>query len=427
MPKDTSEWADLAELIDQTELPEGGGGVELLAVSHNEFQARWSLTEDILNKGRQLSSSLHNGTHLVLRAFSLPPEAEQNSVSRLWHDFNIEGTENSAYFTLPGPAHAINASIGLVNKEGRFSPLLRAESIELPAPPAEAAVPVPRTSETPAVPEKAPAERSQPRPSQFDHRALDEDEIAVRIARIDGLPESFKAPAQAIAKAMGTGQHDEPVFSEPTAGASSLPEQAGLLNEHAILDTVRAKLAADPEPTIIETRQARPLRQRDAEASGASIDKVAAGAPEQLASQWEDLWSEKAPIEIRAQFIVSGKIGQGLKLLLGGEIVAPAPGGFFVWKREIESFDQVWPMLRAALATPTVPAGPSLDFFKGVEPSERLFELHSALEIEGHVSDPSYIEHLPSDLQVAEDGAFKLSRLLPDGAVILPGISLIAG
>jgi hypothetical protein len=56
-----------------------------------------------------------------------------------------------------------------------------------------------------------------------------------------------------------------------------------------------------------------------------------------------------------------------------------------------------------------------------------MLELHAALEIEGKVTDPAYQGLLPTGLNTGPDGKFKLHRMLPDGAVILPGLSLIAG
>ena len=408
MPQDTSELAELAKLIDTTPLPESGQGVELLAVSHDEFQARWSLTEDVVRKGRKMASPMQNETHLVLRAFSLPPDSNGAAVSSVWHDFNIEGTDNSGYFTLPGPTSAINAAIGLVNKDGRFSPLLRGESIDLPAAPAPAPKVAPKAEEKEAA-ESTPLQR------QPDFKSLDEASITERLSKIEGLPESFKAPAEdALAVPEGLGY--EPLFSEPKPESSiKHPEHSGILDEAGVLGKVRGKLAADPEPEIEEPVETP------------ADPEVVAGASEQLASQWEDIWSANAPIEVRAQYVLSGKIKSGMKLLLGNQIIEPTAGGYFVWKRGLDSFDQVWPILQAALQTPSVAAGPSLQFFHEVDPSQRLLEIHGALEIEGRVTEADYIDRLPSGLRVGENGEFKLTRMLPDGAVILPGLSLIAG
>ncbi|MEO0509846.1 MAG: hypothetical protein AAF065_08310 [Verrucomicrobiota bacterium] len=415
MPQETSELADLARLIDETPLPDGGQGVELLAVSHDTFQARWSLTEDIVRKGRSMASPSQNETHLVLRAFSLPPDANGDAVSGIWQDFNIEGTDNSGYFTLSGPTSGINAAVGLVNKDGRFSPLLRGESIDLPALPVKALIAKPEPAAK-TEPEPESVEQTFTRPTE--PRVLDEKTVTERLAQIDGLPETFKVSAkEALTEPQSTDAF-ESLFKDAGKPAIEHPPQTEGLDEAEVLDAVRNKLAAEQAPEIEKSVQKHINAATTSEASGAS---------EQLASQWEELWSDKAPIEIRAEYILTGKMANGMKLLLGNDIVEPTAGGYFVWKRRLSSFDQVWPILQAAIQTPSVPAGPSLEFFHEVQPSQRLLELHGALEIEGHVSDPNYFKRLPEELHVNESGTFKLSRMLPDGAVVLPGISLIAG
>jgi hypothetical protein len=446
MAQDFSELDRLNQLINATALPRIEEGIELLPVSHNEFQARWSLSVEAIKKGREMASHDENGAHLVLRAFSLPDASHAEAVSKVWHDYNIEGTDNHGYFTLPGPTEAVNASVGLVNKDGQFSPLVRGESISLPAAAptaakAEAATesppqPEPSEPETDAAPEPPDALDATPPPEAKDslkgpspappppasHKVLDEEEICARLAAIDGLPEFFKVPASDALRRNEVFERLDP--DAPSASrAGSIPKlkSSETLNEYAILDTVRSKLASEPEPEIA------PSEEPGSEQSPEVLEAFHAGASEQLASQWEELWTDKAPLEIRACFAMTGKIAPGLKLLLGGEAVEPKAGGFFSWKRDISTFRQVWPILQAALESPSVPAGPTLEFFKDVAPSQRLLELHSSVEIEGCVTDPDYIDRLPEALQAGANGTFKLSRMLPDGAVVLPSISLIAG
>ena len=414
MPENTSKLADLARKLERTELPRSRPGVDILPVSHDRFQARWSLSQEALAEGRNIASHNADETSLVLRAFELPADAHEDDLSRVWHDFHVDGIDSSAYFNLPGPTEKISAVVGLINKDGRFRPLARGQSIALPAP-----TPTPEPSTAGQVtPEPIINEPSTKRPQAIV--SLNEAEICARLANIEGLPDAFKASAEeSLTHVAVKATAAEPGAETIRHAVQSLPQTISL-DEAAILDRVRHNMATDPEPTIEESHE-KVIPQNELEAPSACC-----GASEQLASQWEDIWSEKAPIEIRAEFILNGKIGAEMKLLLGNEIIAPVAGGFFTWKRELKSFDQAWPLLQAGLRSPIVPAGPALEFFQNIAPSQRQLELHASLEIEGRVSDPDYIDRLPPELSPNREGYFKLSRMLPDGAVILPGLSLIA-
>ncbi|HKK18271.1 MAG TPA: DUF4912 domain-containing protein [Opitutales bacterium] len=405
--------ADLEKLqakIEKSKAPPVDLGVRILPVSPTEFQARWSLDRESLESGMQSASHDRGETRLVLRAYSLPIDADPSDFSSIWHDYGIDSTDNSAYFTLPAPTARINAAVGLMNRSGRFSPLVRGEAVSLPTPPKE--VP-PKTDD--GAKTETPGSTAGPPPAQAaapDRRntvALNEAEIAERLERIAGLPESFKSGSAASGMAR-------------TSQPSEYPQ---LLDEENTLKTVRQKMAVEPElPDPEPVVSPKPGTETRAQAESQARD---GGSSEQLASQWEEIWSGKAPVEIRAEYVLTGKIAPGMKLLLGNEILAATPGGFIVWRRTLDSFNQVWPLLQAALSSPSVAAGPSLEFFREVNPSDRLLELHAALEIEGKVSDPTYHSLLPDELHPAADGSFKINRMLPDGAVILPGLSLIAG
>ncbi len=419
MAKSKAKLAKLAEELNTTEVPAKGQSVDLLPVSYDRFQARWSLDQDTLERGREAADQIPGEAYLVLRAYSLPPGAGERELSSIWHDFTITGVENSGYFDLPAPTGQINAAVGLVNKSGRFIPLARGKSVLLPAPPTE------KKKQEKAVsgskPEKTNTTASAKKPASPQTRAetLNEAEISARLALLRGLPASFKKRAKAVPRAKPQAEQAKMVEPADTGNRPERSPRATPLDQDAVLNKVRHRLAANPEPSVdtVDAGQALP----------ASSDPVKPGASEQLASQWEDLWSGKAPVKICATFILTGRIAPGMKLLLGHRIVEPAPGGSFVWKQKLESFDQAWPLLRAALETPNVPAGPSLEFFKEVDPSQHMLELQAALDLEGRVSSPDYAMFVPDALQLDEDGHFKLSRVLPRGAVILPGLSLVAG
>ncbi|MGB0744856.1 MAG: hypothetical protein ACPGSB_10070, partial [Opitutales bacterium] len=299
----------------------------------------------------------------------------------------------------------------------------RPESISMPYEPVRV---------SPRAVEESAGEDGQPAKRPAATEALKEFQISERLDRLNGLPESFKKstmPLSATHRRTGLRESESTAKSKHESNGSPAPSQSALLMESEILDKVRRKLALEPEPEILESAEPPHNLKEAAQTTESATSTVESqvGSSDQLASQWEDLWSGKAPIELHAEFVLTGKLSPGSRLLLGNEIMEPAPGGFVVWKRKLNTFGQVWPLLEAALSHPSVSAGPSLQFFKGVAPSARMLELHAALEIEGMVSDPSYYEKLPSGLSPDADGKFRLSRMLPDGAVILPGLSLIAG
>lgn len=110
-------------------------GVLAFPVAHNAFLARWSMSQDLFEAGLQTASSSDEQRHLVLRAYSLPVDTGQSNFSSIWNDYPIDGLRSSATFTLPTSAARINAVIGVINKSGQFSPILRGHPVPLPAPP----------------------------------------------------------------------------------------------------------------------------------------------------------------------------------------------------------------------------------------------------------------------------------------------------
>ena len=305
------------------EFPATESGVRILPVSHTEFQAKWSLSQKALAGGLQAAAQTGDEPHLVLRAYSLSRNSDRSDCSEVWQDFRIDASENSAYLTLPSPTPRINCAIGLINKSGRFSPLVRGEAVSLPALP----------------------------------------EVSSGSAETSG----GKSPKQEKSPQPRTGYHAPPG---------------------------QAQGQRDPVGSLFE--------------------------------QSADDWSGDEPVEMRAEFVISGKIGPGARLLLGNQILEPDSDGFVTWRRKLDSCRQIWPLLETALVSPCVPAAPSLEFFRDVDPSAKVMELQAALRIEGKLNDPAYRHKLPEGIRVDADGVFKLSRVLPDGAVILPGLSMIA-
>lgn len=364
--------------------------VEISPLSHNRFQARWALSQDASQKGQLACSPSGEAANLVLRVFFLGTGSDSATHSEDWCDYSISAFSGQDAFDLPKSPRRINAALGLIGPSKRFSPLASAEVIDLPALPAPEPV--------------APVEGNDDEPAahpglQAKHQPLRDAEVAARLAKLTGLPNELK--------------------SAPGAPDTNVSDQ-----ERAILDTVLRQLAADPSPAELETQATA------AGLSSAPRFRPRSGSTEPKKApvdHWQTLWSGRAPIEIRAEFILYGRMADGLRLLLGQTIIEPDAEGAFTWSKKLETFDQVWPLLRIALEAPTVQAGPSLEFFREADAASRLLEIHGKLQLSGHIGDPEYVPLLPDPIRIENDGRFSLTRLLPEGAIVLPGLSLIAG
>ena len=323
MAKKKPESEHSPDRIEALKLPAIESGVRILPVSHTEFEARWSLSQKALAAGLQAAAQTGDEPHLVLRAYSLSRDSDRSDFSEVWQDFRIDASENSAYLTLPSPTPRINCAIGLINKSGRFSPLVRGEAVSLPA-----------------------------------------------------LPEA----------------------------SSGSPETAG--------DKSRKKEESPQLRTGYHTPPGQAQGQHD--------------SADSLFEKSTNNWTGNEAVEMRAEFVISGKFAPGARLMLGNQILEPDSDGFVTWRRKLDSSRQIWPLLETALASPCVPAAPSLEFFRDVDSSAKIMELQAALRIEGKLNDPAHRHKLPEEIKVEADGVFKLTRMLPDGAIILPGLSLIA-
>jgi len=118
--------------IEQSKLPAGHSVLQLMPLSHREFQARWSICQDTFSAGTRAAAQVPGELQLVLRAYSLTGDPNPTTYSESWHDYAIQQHEGSAFFTLPKPAATMNAAIGLLNQAGRFSPLIRGEAVRMP-------------------------------------------------------------------------------------------------------------------------------------------------------------------------------------------------------------------------------------------------------------------------------------------------------
>ena len=149
------------------------------------------------------------------------------------------------------------------------------------------------------------------------------------------------------------------------------------------------------------------------------------GASELLASNWADVWGKDAPIELKASLVICGRIGNGLNMILAGKPVKTLPGGRFVVKQPLKDFDAALQMIHAATQPHDMAAGPALEVLKQTAGGDKILEIHAALDVEGRLTDPEYARWLPEHLNIDAEGVFRLTRFLPQGAVVLPGLVLL--
>lgn len=156
-----------------------------------------------------------------------------------------------------------------------------------------------------------------------------------------------------------------------------------------------------------------------------ATEKARSGASELLASNWADMWGDNAPIQLRASFVICGRLAAGLKLILAGKPVKTLPGGRFIVRQPIKDFSSALQLMHSATQPHEMAAGPALEALKSCGNGPRVLEIHAALDVEGHLQDPSYAPYLPKHLHIAVDGSFRVTRFLPHGAVVLPGLVLV--
>ena len=362
---------------------------EILPLRHNRFSARWALSQRTLEKGQQVSSSGGKKARLVLRIFFIGVDSASDTYSEDWCDYSIEISSGQNEFELPKSSARINATLGYFGASGRFSPLVTAEAISLPAPTEHARQDLTSSKAS----SRAGHSNSQ------GEQAVGDFEAAPRSANLSGLPDELKSGPAALA-ALGSDK------------------------ERSILKTVFQRLAADPYPSELKAKAVAAAL----ESTERFKPRSGSAAPDDLpVDHWQRLWSGRAPIEIVAEIVLHGKMARNFRLMLGQSVIETDSEGVFTFNQKLETFDQVWPLLRIALEAPTVQANPALEFFKDAEGETRLLEIHGKLQLCGQIRDRDYIPLLPDQIRIQDDGQFFLTRLLPEAAVILPGLSLIAG
>lgn len=168
MAKKNSETSESRHTIDALHVRSSGATLQLLALSHREFQARWSLSKELIESGSRAASANVDELRLVLRTYALPLDSDDVAFSSNWHDYSIDKHHASSFFRLPKPSPKINAAIGLINKSGRFTPLVHGDAVALPPLP-----PPPPERQSKQTEQEAPRGRNFTYQSKPVHAALE--------------------------------------------------------------------------------------------------------------------------------------------------------------------------------------------------------------------------------------------------------------
>lgn len=401
---------NLANVIDGERLAPHPGAMDhltVLPVAPGRFHAHWELNPQMIQEGRNMLGVDSNGAKLVLRAYDFRDHGSNYAAAESSSDYPIHGLCNSGYFDLEStPAH-VGAVLGLKNDQGHFRPLMRAETVALPQPVAK---PAPEVEPKPAH-EPSPVRQTAP---EVALSPLDEQGIVARLPRLDNLPaELLKTP-------------DELAFFDREPDASVVEAEIVPLTGKLILDesTIHEAIISGNCRVLSEPKAKATAADTPAAAKSAGLPENV-GASELFASQWADSWDDNAPISLRAELTINGRLGPGMKLAIGSQAIKPLPGGYFKITRKLSGFAEVWPLfLTASLSEPD--SDYSLELAKDATTGETMLELHASIAIEGRINDESYRKLLPPGVSTDAQGRFELHRALPNGALLLPGLSLIA-
>jgi len=380
----------IAEAIDSRDLPQSHPGLTLVPESPGRVHASWSIDPALLERGQSMLGVAPRATRLVLRVYHFDDFGDAFENALAWRDFPIQGRENRGYFDLEGQPAFVNGVIGLLNEHNHFRPIIRGQAVALPqAPGREAARPAP---ERPAANALLPGASAEP---------LDEASILARLQSLEGLPAEMLRSPEALIR-----------LAESERADSGL--DAGAIHAAVLVEAGRQ---ASPEAG--EHPEARPS---SAARGGAS---ELAGASDQLASQLSDAWDDRAALNLRAELVVSGRLAPGVAITCGGEHVRPLPGGQFQMVRKLNGFREVWPLIAGLGSLAESPSG-AVTLAQTERGGRPLLEMHTAVTIEGRVNDEAYRRYLPDWVQCDGAGRFKATFPLPNGAVLLPDLSLIA-
>ncbi len=401
--------SSLADVIDSQDIgmpASNAPHLMLLPVAPGRIHAHWQLSANLLSEGRQILGVGDSDAKLVLRAYHFDHGAGQYAEANSAEDFPVEGLENSGYFDLDQQPRHAGAVLGLKNGHGHFRPLVRAASVALPQP-AVQSPPTPREEPAGIAPT---ARQSQP---SVTLNPLDEASVVARLPRLCNLPEELLKTPDELA-----------FFNRETA--ANIPEADTIaLTGDLVLDE-----SAVHEAIISGNCKVLTLPQKEADAphpTQPSSSKLpeSVGASELLASQWSDNWDSASPINLRAELTLNGRLGPGMKLALADKLIAPLPGGAFKVVQKLSGFAEVMPLLLTAYQSPNQGSS-ALELIKGASNGQPILEIHASIAIEGRINDESYLKLLPPEVKTDEAGRFELNRSLPDGALLLPGLSLIA-
>ena len=134
---------------------------------------------------------------------------------------------------------------------------------------------------------------------------------------------------------------------------------------------------------------------------------------------------DPAPLRLKATLVIQGRVGPGLGLRIGPDPVTVRGDGGFTLQYPLDPLSAPTALLLDLIARPEEAPGPSLDLLGRMPSGGAALTLHTTVEIEGELNDPSYASFLPHSLGVDAAGRFRASRSLDIcGATLAAGSSV---
>ncbi len=355
---------------------------EIIPVDPHRFLAFWKLDPELLLRAENVLGIPHTEAGWFLRAFRLADPGHGPEQAFSMQDFPITGSRQETYFALSFPGGFVSAVLGVKDRNGRFSPLLRAPCVALPEAP-----------ESGASAEVHPAEEV---PAPGDETAFG------TIDDTNALPEELRHPPPAASESP----------PEPTrAPVSRLPETPAL-DEGMI---VTAALSGKHPSSVRAEKPGRetPERSTFPAATGRTIGR-GSHARCRLASRF-DGESGGAPLALRGALAVEGILRPGQRLEIDGMEILPRMDGRFTWTRPLEDFSLLWSLLTEAAFDVTASSALDSRFSE--------FLLRTLIDIEGEVRDPDYRVYLPPGIRPDASGRFRLIREIGPDFDFIPRIA----
>ncbi len=413
----------------------GSAQLNVIPVDAMRLFVHWFVPADQLRRALTQVRGERAGARLRLRILDARPGGRSGLADEPRQEFAAGGGWHEGFVTLDRPGGSIVAALGIQDGRGAFSALLTSLVVTLPDPAATPAPVAAAPAKEQSIPQLKTA-RGMPGVSVARSRRGGNEPSMSRILARFVEPET-PPPAASQAKhapapeMIASGERSEPVARETEATDQSA-EITRVEIEPAPDTVTQAGAAADDDAKPAET----PATAAEAADADARADAAPAGethpepatspdAPEHFASFF-DHPAEGESAFLRARLVVSGRLGAGHRLRIGGEEITARPGGAFSYQKQLEGAPLAWAFLSQAAAMDADAGAPSLEVIAADASADVPLAMRVSIEIEGRLASPAHRFLLPPGIEADASGRFSFIRPLPAGAWFLPQLVLTA-